>query len=98
MTEIEELNGINSSLIIVDNELNKREKIPNHQRKANETFAFLEKHPIPTALLNKIKNERIKRHFEQNMSIEQIAQLLDLPKAEVSVALEEMGLVEQVSS
>jgi DNA-binding IclR family transcriptional regulator len=47
--------------------------------------------------LKEIKDGRIKRRFEQNMSIEQIAQALDLPKAEVLLALEEMGLIERVN-
>jgi hypothetical protein len=94
---IEELNDIKLSVDIVDNKLKKQQTIPNHQRKANETFAFLEKHPLPAEWVKEIKDDRIKRRFEQNMSIEQIAQALDLPKVEVLLALEEMGLIEPVN-
>ena len=96
MKEIEELIDTHSSINSIDNKLVEQEKIPNYQRKANEAFAFLEKNPIPQEWLKEIKDDRIKRRFEQNMSIEQIAKVLELPKADVLAALEEMGLIEPV--
>jgi hypothetical protein len=91
MKEMEEYTNILSPSVVAN-----MEKIPNYQRKANEMFAFLEQHPVPEAWLKTVKNRDIKHCFEQHKSIEQIAELVKLPKAEVLAALEEMGLIEPV--
>ena len=85
------------SRVTINPELDKYDKMDIFKEKNESAFAFLEKNPIPAHLLKEIKDGRIKRRFEQNMSIEQIARVLDLPKAEVLSALEEMGLIEPVN-
>lgn len=85
------------SRVTINPELDKYDKMDIFKEKNESAFAFLEKNPIPAHLLKEIKDGRIKRRFEQNMSIEQIARVLDLPKAEVLSALKEMGLIEPVN-
>jgi hypothetical protein len=46
--------------------------------------------------IKEMKMRQIKRRFEQNMPVEQIAELVHLPKAEVLLCLEEMGLLKPV--
>jgi hypothetical protein len=81
--------------IRVNSDLDIYEKMPLFQETMDKVGAVLEKKSTQ-ALIKEIKYERIKYRFEQNMSIEQIAQVLDMPKAEVLAALEEMGLIEPV--
>lgn len=91
-------NNLKSSSIKINPDLDKYDKMPLFQEKKDKVGAILEQHPPPVAWLKEIKNGRIKRYFEQNMSIEQIAQRVSLPKSEVFLALEEMGLAEPVGS
>ncbi len=96
MKDIQEFNSLKSYVVTVNPDLDKYDNMPLFQEKKDKVAAILEKHPIPQEWLKEIKDDRIKRRFEQNMSIEQIAQVLELPKAEVLTALEEMGLIERV--
>jgi hypothetical protein len=96
MVEIEKLSNYRQSVIVIDPELDKYDDMDIFKEKNERAFAFLEKNPVPAHLLKEIKDRSIKRRFEQNMSIEQIAQVLELPKAEVLAALEELGLVAPV--
>jgi hypothetical protein len=98
MVEIEKLSNYKQSVVVIDSELDKYDDTDIFKEKNDSAFAFLEKNPVPARLLKEMQDRRIKRRFEQNMSIDQIAQVLDLPKTEVLAALEEMGLVEPVIS
>jgi hypothetical protein len=95
MKEIEEYNDSTIPTSFIDT-VKEAPKMPNYLKKANEMAAFLEENPFPTAWLQEMKNSDIKRGFEQNKSIEQIAQAVRLPKEEVLSRLEEMGLIEPV--
>ena len=44
-----------------------------------------------------MSDKRIKHRFEQGLSIEQIAQQVELSEPEVLLRLQEMGLMEQVA-
>jgi hypothetical protein len=98
MVEIEKLSNYRQSVIVIDPELDKYDDMDIFKEKNERAFAFLEKNPVPAHLLKEIKDRSIKRRFEQNMSIEQIAQRVSLPESEVFLALEEMGLGESVVS
>jgi hypothetical protein len=96
MVEIEKLSNNKQSDVVIDPELDKYDDMDIFKEKNDSAFAFLEKNPVSAHLLKEMQDRRIKRRFEQNMSIEQIAQVLDLQNAEVLAALEEMGLIEPV--
>lgn len=98
MVKVEKLSNYRQSIVVIDPDLDKYDDMDIFKEKNEQAFAFLEKNPVPASLLKDMQDRRIKRRFEQNMSIEQIAQVLDLPKNDVFLALEEMGLVEPVSS
>ena len=67
--------------------------MPAFQDKLDIAAAFLEKHPLPDSLMQDIKNKRIKFLFEQNMSVEQMAQRLSLTQSEVLLNLQKLGLI-----
>ena len=96
MVEIEKLSNYRQPVIVIDPDLDKYDDMDIFKEKNERAFAFLEKNPVPAHLLKEMQDRRIKRRFEQNMSIEQIAQVLNLSKTEVLAALEEMGLIEPV--
>ncbi len=98
MIEIEKLSNYRQSIVVIDPDLDKYDDMDIFKEKNEQAFAFLEKNPIPASLLKEMQDRRIKHRFEQNMSIEQIAQALDVSRTEVSLALEEMGLVETICS
>jgi hypothetical protein len=87
--------GIREAKFTVNSELDNYEATPYLQKKHEEAFALLEKYP-PTAWLRKVTNERIKRDFDANMSIEAIAESHKLTQEDVLSRLEEMGLIEPV--
>lgn len=95
MKEITETFRIKEEKFKINPDLENYEPTPFLQKKDEEAFAFLEKHP-PTAWLRKKTNERIKRDFDNNMPIDAIAESYKLSKEEVLSRLEEMGLVEPV--
>jgi hypothetical protein len=92
---MKKIDALKPTKIRIDSDLDIYDKMPLFQDTMDKVGAVLEKKSTQD-LIKEIKNERIKYRFEQNMSIEQIAQVLDLPKAEVLAALEEMGLIEPV--
>jgi hypothetical protein len=96
MVEVEKLSNYKQTIIVIDPDLDKYDDMDMFKEKNEQAFAFLEKNPVPAHLLKEMQDRRIKRRFEQNMPIEQIAQVLDLPKTAVLSALEEMGLIEPV--
>jgi folate-dependent tRNA-U54 methylase TrmFO/GidA len=96
MKDIQEFNSLKSYAVTVNPDLDKYENMPLFQEKKDKVGLILEKKSTQ-ALIKEIKDERIKRYFEQNMPIEQIAKRVSLPKAEVLSALEEMGLIEPVN-
>ena len=97
MKEITESLGMREAKFTINPELDKYELTPYFQRKNEEAFAFLEKHP-PTAWLKKLADERIKRDFDNNMPISAIAESHELSETEVLQRLEDMGLVEPVNA
>ena len=97
MKDIQEFNSLKSYVVTINPDLDKYENMPLFQEKKDKVGLILEKKSTQ-ALIKEIKDGRIKRYFEQNLSIEQIAQRVSLPKAEVLLALEEMGLIEPVNS
>jgi hypothetical protein len=98
LSETEVLLRLEEMGLVIDTDLDKYDDMDIFKEKNEQAFAFLEKNPVPASLLKEMQDRRIKHRFEQNMSIEQIAQALDLPKNDVFLALEEMGLVEPVGS
>ena len=96
MKEIKEYDDLKTATSFTDT-VKESQKMPNYLKKANEMAAFLEEHPFPTAWMKEMKNSDIKRCFEENKPIEQIAQLVRLTETEVWSRLEEMGLVEPVA-
>lgn len=90
---IEELNKSKLPIVIVNKRLEKYDNLPLFQKKLDEANALLAEFP-PTAFLRKKENKRIKRLFEQGLSIEQIVKEVDLPKNEILLRLNEMGLVD----
>lgn len=96
MKKIEELNKSKLPIAIYDNQLDTYEKMPLFQEKLAKANAILEKN-MPLAFLKTKKNQRIKQYFEQQIPVEQIAKQLDLPKSEVLLCLEEIGLIEVAS-
>ncbi len=95
MKKIEGSNDLETTTARINTHLDVYDKMPLFQNTRDKVALVLEKKSTQ-ALIKEIKDNRIKRRFEQNMSIEQIAQVLDLPKAEVLAALEEMGLIAPV--
>ena len=95
MKDIQEFNSLKSYVVTINPDLDKYENMPLFQEKKDKVGLILEKKSTQ-ALIKEIKEGRIKRYFEQNIAIEQIAQRVSLPKAEVLAALEEMGLIERV--
>ena len=96
MKDIEEFFDAQSPIITVNKDLDKYEQMPIFQEKNEAADAFLEQNPPPEAWIKEMKMRQIKRRFEQNMPVEQIAELVYLPKAEVILCLEEMGLLNPV--
>jgi hypothetical protein len=96
MKDIQEFNSLKSYVVTVNPDLDKYENMPLFQEKKDKVGLILEKKSTQ-ALIKEIKDGRIKRYFEQNLSIEQIAKRVSLPKAEVLLALEEMCLIEPVN-
>jgi hypothetical protein len=96
MNNIEEFDSSKSYIITVNPDLDKYDVMPLFQEKKDNVAAVLAKHPIPQEWVKATKDGRIKRYFEQKMSVEQIAQRVSLPQADVLLALEEMGLIEPV--
>jgi hypothetical protein len=96
MGEIKKSSNYSQSHVVIDPDLDKYDDMDIFKEKNEKAFAFLGRNPVPAPLLKQMQDRRIKRRFEQNMSIEQIAQVLDLSKIEVVSALEEMGLIEPV--
>jgi hypothetical protein len=92
---MKKIDALKPTKIRIDSDLDIYDKMPLFQDTMDKVGAVLEKKSTQD-LIKEIKNERIKYRFEQNMSIEQIAQTLELPNAEVLAALEEMGLIEPV--
>ncbi len=97
MKKIEKINGLTSVAVVVNPALDKYEKMPLFQNTMNKVGVVLAKESTQT-LIREIKNERIKAYFEQNKSIEEIAELVKISETEVLLALEEMGLVEPICS
>lgn len=95
MKEIKEYDNLEASTSFAET-VKDAQIMPNYLKKANEMAAFLEENPFPTVWMNEMKNKDIKRCFEQNKSIQQIAQLVRLSETDVLSRLEEMGLVESV--
>ena len=93
MKEITQLLGTREAKFTVNPELDEYQTTPYLQKKHEEAFAFLKKHP-PTAWLKKLASERIKRDFDNNMPISAIAENHELSETEVLQRLEEMGLIE----
>ena len=72
MKKIKEYDDLITSTVLTDT-TEKSQKMPNYLRNANEMAAFLEAHPFPVAWMKDMKNSDIKRCFQQNKSIQQIA-------------------------
>jgi hypothetical protein len=92
MKDIQEFDSLKSYVVTINPDLDKYDNMPLFQEKKDKVGLILEKKSTK-ALIKEIKDGRIKRYFEQNLSIEQIAQRVSLPKTEVLSALEEMGLI-----
>lgn len=86
---IEELNGSKLPIVIVNKRLEKYDNLPLFQKKLDEANALLAEFP-PTAFLRKKENKRIKRLLEQGLSIEQIAQQVELSESDVKLRLQEI--------
>lgn len=95
MKEIKEYDDLTTPTSFTDT-VKDTQTMPNYLKKANEMSAFLEKNPFPAVWLQEMKDSDIKRFFEQNKPIEQIAQLVRLTEEAVLLRLEEMGLIEPV--
>ena len=93
---IEERNKLKSPKLIISKRLEKYDNLPLFQKKLDKVNAFLAEYPL-NELLREKDNKQIKLCFEQGLSIEQIAQQVELPKAEVLLRLKEMGLIEPVA-
>ncbi len=85
-----------SPIITVNKDLDKYEQMPIFQDKNEAANAFLEQNPPPATWIKEMKMRQIKRRFEQNISVEDIAQLVQLTKIEVLLCLEEMGLLKSI--
>ncbi len=96
MIEIEKIKDKRQAVVIINPDLDKYDDMAIFKEKNDKMFAFLEQNPLPAEWVKEIKDGRIKRYFEQNMPIEQIAQRVSMPKTSVLLALEEMGLIEPV--
>jgi hypothetical protein len=84
-------NGSKVPPIRINKELSKYDNMPIFQRKADEASAFLKKHP-PFEAIKAIENERIKTFFVEGKNAVEIAVLMKMSEAEVSVSLKEMEL------
>jgi hypothetical protein len=96
MIQIEKLNAYIQMNVVINPDLDKYDDIDLFKEKNERAFAFIKEHPLPEEWVKKIKDGRIKRYFEQNMSIEEIAQRVSLPKEAVLMSLEEMSLIQPV--
>ncbi len=72
-------------------ELDKYEDLPLFQKKVDKANEMLAKNP-PFEAIKAVENERIKAFFVEGKSATQIAILLRMSEAEVSLRLKEMGL------
>ena len=97
MKEIKEYDDLTTPTAFTDT-VKDAQNMPNYLRKANEMAAFLAKNPFPAAWMAEMKDNDIKRCFDQNKSIPQIAQLVRLSETEVLQRLEDMGLIEPVNA
>ena len=86
---IEELNESKLPIVIVNKRLEIYDNLPFFQKKLDEANALLAEFP-PTAFLRKKENKRIKRLLEQGLSIEQIAQQVELSESDVKLRLQEI--------
>ncbi len=93
MKHIKEVKKSKQHKVIVNPELDKYDDMPVFQNKLDMAAAFLEKHPLPESLMQDIKSKRIQYLFEQNMSVEQMAQRLSLTKSEILLNLQKLGLM-----
>lgn len=93
---IEEQSKSKSPKLIISKRLGKYDTMPLFQKKLDKVNAFLAEYPLDMLLREK-DNRQIKLCFEQGLSIEQIAQQIELPEAEVLLRLKELGLMEQLA-
>jgi hypothetical protein len=74
-------------------ELDKYENIPLFQKKVDKANEMLAKNP-PFEAIKAIENQRIKAFFVEGKNAEQIAVLIKMSEADVSLRLQELQLIE----
>jgi hypothetical protein len=74
-------------------ELDKYENMPLFQKKVDKANEMLAKNP-PFEAIKAIENQRIKAFFVEGKNAEQIAVLMKMSESDVSLRLQELGLIE----
>jgi hypothetical protein len=74
-------------------ELDKYENMPLFQKKVDKANEILAKNP-PYEAIKAIENQRIKVFFVEGKNAAQIAALMKMSETDVSLRLQELGLVE----
>jgi hypothetical protein len=91
MNKKEILNKSNLPKARYNKELDKYENMPLFQKKVDKANEMLAKNP-PFEAIKAIENERIKALFVEGKNSVQIAILMKMPEAEITLRLKEMGL------
>jgi DNA-directed RNA polymerase specialized sigma subunit len=92
MKKVERVKSPKSPVVRINKNLSKYNDMPVFQKKVDLAKDFLEKHP-PVEALQELKDKRIKKHFEEGKSLQQIASLVKISEMEVSSRLKEMKLL-----
>ena len=98
MKDSQKLENMTRRRAKINPDLDRYDAMSLFQKKNEDALAFLEKHPLPNAWTERITDRRIKRDFDNNMSISAIAESHELTETEVLQRLEEMGLVEPIDA